>query len=86
LKPQDAPTGTPPRKDADSCQCESKKKKPKKKSKPREVCYRGTYTQRARGITYNPREEVPCTTEKPTRARRKTNEWPISFPDILRGP
>jgi len=35
-------------------------KKPKKKPQPRTVCKKGTYIQRAKGIVYSPKEEVPC--------------------------
>lgn len=43
-----------------ACDCE----KPKKKRKPRAArttCYTGTFTQRAKGISYKRRDQVPCT-------------------------
>lgn len=44
----------------DQCDCD----KPKKKHKPkadRDICYRGTYVQRKKGISYHRLEQVPCT-------------------------
>lgn len=49
----------PTRPDKDTCSC-AKKPKKKKKSQERSVCYRGTYVQRTRGISYKRLEEVPC--------------------------
>lgn len=52
------PKDTPPIEAGCGC-----KKKPKKKAKerpPRAVCWRGTYVQRAKGISYTRREQVPC--------------------------
>lgn len=43
----------------DPCDCKKKKEK-KKKRKPRDVCYRGTYRQRAKGISYSRVEQIPC--------------------------
>lgn len=51
-----------PEPEADRCNCDSKKKKKKKKKdkKPRSVCWQGTYTQRAKGISYARKKQVPC--------------------------
>lgn len=51
-----------PEPELDKCNCDSKKKKKKKKDKPKDraVCWKGTYVQRARGISYTRREQVPC--------------------------
>lgn len=43
----------------DTCTCSKPRKKPKKR-KPRTECRRGTYVQTARGISYTPKEIVPC--------------------------
>ena len=40
------------------CKCPTKKKKKERKS--REICYRGTYMQRSKGIKYTPKGQVPC--------------------------
>lgn len=55
----DSRTPTPPS-DAGGCGCPKKPKKKKKKSDPRSVCWKGTYIQRARGVSYYKREKVPC--------------------------
>lgn len=47
---------------ADPCRCpkvKTKTRKPKKR-RPREVCYRGTYTERALGLSKRKLEKVPC--------------------------
>jgi hypothetical protein len=45
--------------DYDKCNCpKPKKRKPKQ---PRTVCRAGAYTQTAKGISYHPNREVPCT-------------------------
>lgn len=79
----------PQRPDSDTCSC-AKKPKKKKKSKPRDVCYRGTYRQNSRGITYNRIEEVPCEPKKavskretPTRKRGKTPTWQDTLNDVF---
>lgn len=61
---------SPLKPDSDTCSC-AKKPKKKKKSKPRDVCYRGTYRQNSRGITYNRIEEIPC------EAKAKTSGRPV---------
>jgi len=45
-----------------NCKCDDKKPKEQKKKKrqPRAICYRGTYTQRSKGIIYRKKEQVPC--------------------------
>lgn len=58
---------------ADTCQCDKKKPK-KKKSKPRDVCYRGTYRQNSRGITYKRLEEIPCEPKKAV-SKRETDAF-----------
>jgi hypothetical protein len=65
------PDSVPPEHDA--CQCDKKKAK-KKKSKPRDVCYRGTYRQNSRGITYNRLEEIPCEAKKAV-SKRETDSF-----------
>lgn len=51
------PINGPPS-EADSCNCpKPKKRKPRP---PRNECWKGTYVQRARGISYTKREMVPC--------------------------
>jgi len=62
--PQDP--GRPPTKDRD-CSCAEKKPKKPKKRQPRTVCYRGTYRQNARGISYKKLEEIPCESSKTTK-------------------
>lgn len=46
------------------CSCAPKKKK-RKKTKERDVCRKGTYIQKKKGIVYMPREIVSCSTGKP---------------------
>lgn len=41
------------------CECKPKQKQ-KRKRKPRTVCYRGTFTERANGLTKRKLEKVPC--------------------------
>lgn len=48
-----------PQPDLDRCRC-PKPKRSSKKRQPRTVCYRGTYVQRSKGISYRRLEEVPC--------------------------
>lgn len=55
LLPADKPTTN-----ADSCDCNKNKRKKRQKRDPRSVCWKGTYIQRARGISYTRREQVPC--------------------------
>ncbi len=81
-------TRTPTRTKEDTCDCAKPKKR--KKSKPRDVCYRGTYRQNSRGITYNRIEEVPCEPKKavskretPTRKRGKTPTWQDTLNDVF---
>lgn len=51
--------GPVPQEELDRCNCEPKKKS-KKPKKPRAVCYRGTYTERAKGLIKSRKEQVPC--------------------------
>jgi hypothetical protein len=39
------------------CECPKKKKK---KKEARKVCYRGTYRERAKGLSKSRREQIPC--------------------------
>jgi len=69
----------------DNCSCAKKKKKKKKKSKPRDVCYRGTYRQLKKGISYVKQEEVPCDDKAPKRARKTTSrKKPPNVGDLAR--
>lgn len=58
--PQVGDYGTPAggQPDGQTCECGPKKKRGKKK--PRTVCYRGTYTETASGLTKRKREKIPC--------------------------
>lgn len=71
--PEFGPAPQGPEKDQCSCA-----KKPKKKKKPsdRAVCYRGTYRQNKRGITYNRLEEIPCEAKaKKAISKRETDAF-----------
>jgi len=59
----------PPRPD-DECQCDERKKKKKKPKRDRDICYRGTYVQHKKGISYRRLKQVPCTASD---AKKKTN-------------
>lgn len=59
-----------PEPEPDRCNCKKEKKKEKKKRKPRDQCWKGTYVQHARGISYSRKEQVPCDSG-PTKAIRK---------------
>lgn len=78
----------PPR-DADACGCSSGgKKKKKKKPKERDVCYRGTYVQLKKGISYRRLEQVACDAKAPKKEkaaapRRRTPKSP-KFEDLAR--
>lgn len=54
----------------DTCTCPKKKKK--KKASDRSVCYRGTYKQNKRGITFTPKEQVPCEAKAKPVSKRET--------------
>ena len=41
----------------DNCDCKSKKRKP---AKPRTVCYKGSYVEKAKGLTKTKREKISC--------------------------
>lgn len=72
---------TPPQK-TDRCNCpkpKKPKKKKKKESQPRSVCYRGTYTQRERGITFTPKEQVPCEPKKKAKRPKVSTKLPDIF-------
>jgi len=65
----------PPPNRADPCNCKScggDKKKKKKKPKEREICYRGTYRQLRKGISYNKLEEIPCESPSKKKAAPKS--------------
>jgi hypothetical protein len=71
--PFESPFAPPNRADPCNCKpCGGDKKKKKKKPKEREVCYRGTYRQLTKGITYNRLEEVPC--ESPSKKKSTRNK------------
>lgn len=44
----------------DKCKCDEKKKKESKPRQPRTKCFKGTFRQRAKGISYSRGEEIPC--------------------------
>lgn len=50
----------PPRADADRCNCAPEKKDRKKKRKPRNICFRGTYTEKSNGLIKRRKEQIPC--------------------------
>lgn len=59
----------------ETCGCD---KKPKKKAKPklREECWKGTYVQRTRGISYIRKEQVPCeAAPRKSVSRRETDAF-----------
>ena len=78
------PNPVPP--ERDTCQCDKKKPK-KKKSAPRAVCYRGTYKQNTRGITFTPKEEVPCESKQRAKSSTKksgrTPTWQDTLNDVF---
>jgi len=93
-EPDAAPEPAP---NPDKCNCEGggKKKKKKKKDKPpRAVCWQGTYTQRARGISYARRKQVPCTqaslpgysSPKSRTPKSRTPKWQDVLEDVFRKP
>jgi len=61
VDPLGSPAGpgyTPPYSTRTSeCDCKPKKRKP---AKPRTECYKGSYVEKARGLTKTKREKVPC--------------------------
>ena len=50
--------GTPGKVGSKTCECKPKRKK--KPKVPREICYTGTYTERADGLTKLKRRKIPC--------------------------
>lgn len=92
LDPFPLPSPEPFTPNKDACQCDKKKPK-KKKRKERDVCYRGTYVQLKRGISYRRVEQVPCDTKAPKaaktstpRKRRKTPTWSDTLRDVFNLP
>lgn len=81
----------PTKPDAETCTCAAKpKKKPKKKSS-RTECWKGTYTQHARGISYVRREQVPCDaaparTKSARKPKVKTPKWRDVLNDVFQLP
>lgn len=74
LTPQPIPE---PQTANDPCNCgKSDKQKKRKRKKPsdRTVCYRGTYTEKPRGISKRRRERVDCKTGKPLLPPDAANE------------
>lgn len=65
-----------------TCECKEERKKERKKKPPRQVCYRGTYRQNARGITYQRKEQVECLQSKSKRASPRTARTRTSFPGL----
>lgn len=58
----------------DPCNCKKAKKKKKDKPKPRDVCWKGTYVQRSRGISYTRKEQVPCDAPLPKRVSNRETD------------
>jgi len=86
LDPFEQPFTPKEPKDPDSCQCEKEpKKKKKKKAEDRTVCYRGTYRQLKKGISYKRLEEVPCDakTERKAKTPRKKAKQPKTIGDLV---
>lgn len=67
----------PTKPDNETCSC-AKKPKEKKKQKDREECWRGTYIQRSRGISYIRKEKVPC--ESSSAAKKTSSSRSSSSP------
>lgn len=65
------PTKPPGKSDRCNCAKPSDKKKKKKKPKERDVCYRGTYRQLRKGISYNRLEEIPCEAKSKAKKAKK---------------
>lgn len=80
LADPDADLPLPPGGD-DPCNCKKEKKKKRKKPKPRTICYRGTYRQNTRGITYKKLEQVPCEPSSSAGSRKRTSS-PAGFPGL----
>lgn len=60
-------------------QCDCGKKKKKKKRKPRDVCYRGTYTETRNGLSKKRLEEIPCeSSARSARSSSSTRSSPSS--------
>jgi len=67
-----------PQTNQDKCRCDEKKKAKKREPKPpRTVCYRGTYQQRAKGISYHKGEQIPCESG-PTAPKAKSVKGAVS--------
>jgi hypothetical protein len=62
--------GTPGKVGTKTCECKPKRKK--KPKVPRDVCYTGTYTERADGLTKLKRRKVPCRSSAKSSASRRT--------------
>ena len=62
--------GQPGRIGSKTCECKPKRKK--KPKVPREICYTGTYTERADGLTKLKRRKVPCRSSAKSPASRRT--------------
>lgn len=79
-----------PTKKPDQCQCDKPKKKKKQKKPARTVCFRGTYRQLRKGISYTKQEEVPCEDKAPrkrTSSRKpKTPTWNDTLRDVFQLP
>lgn len=85
-----APPRVGTRDKTDECEC-AKAKKKRKKPTDRAVCYRGTYRQNKRGITYNRLEEIPCEAKQKSKAapRKKsgrTPTWQDTLNDVFNTP
>lgn len=83
-----APIRVPPRKG--DCTCTTTdgggpKKKKKKKRADRAICYRGTYRQLKRGISYSPKEEVPCDARSREESSRSKKSGSGKKPGTTRG-
>jgi len=80
-----APTKPP----SETCSCDKKpKKKEKKKRENRNECWRGTYVQHTRGISYVRKEQVPCEAAPRKKAAKKgkTPTWQDTINDVFQLP
>jgi len=63
-----------PKANQDKCKCDEKKKKESKPREARTKCFKGTFRQRAKGISYSRGEEIPCDGPLPKRSASTLKE------------